>query len=98
MFRRGVNVRPYARDRALARLYLGDAEVRDLDCFLVSREQKVLRLDVAVNDAAIVRVREPRADLFEVKQYALKRVRLLAVARRHVAARKIFEHEVMKGR
>ena len=81
MLRRGVNVRADARNRALSGLDFGDAEVCDLDRVLVCREQKVLRLYVAVYNAVLVRVRESGADLFEVEERAFERQRVFAYKR-----------------
>ena len=78
---RGVNVGADARDSALGGLDFGDAEVRNLDRALVCGEQEVLRLDVAVYDAVLVRVRESGADLFEVEERAFERQRVFAYER-----------------
>ena len=73
MFRRGVDVCADASDVALCRFYFGDAEVCDLDRLPVGREQQVLRLDVAMDDARFVRVLETGRDLFEIEERAFER-------------------------
>src|SRR2546423_10055707 len=97
MFGRGVDVRADARDRAIERLDLGNAEVSDLNRLAVGREQQVLRLDVAVNHVALVRVSESGADLFEIMERALKRQRIAPTECGHIAAGQVFEHEIMES-
>ncbi len=57
-----------------------------------------MRLDVAMNDAALVRVREAGANLLEIKERPLNRQRPRPREREHVATRKILEHDVVKRR
>jgi hypothetical protein len=57
-------------------LHLGDAEIEDLRDLLVvvrvANEEDVLRLEIAMDDPALVRAREPAADLLEDLRRVLK--------------------------
>ena len=81
VLRRCVNIGADSRDCSFSRFELGDSEVRNLDCLAVGSQQKIRRLDVAVYDSALVRVREAVADLFEIKERAFDCERLVATTR-----------------
>src|ERR1041384_117951 len=98
MFRRRIDVGSDSRDRAVGRIDASHAEIRDLHDLFVGSEQKVLRFDVAMNHAALVRVRESGANLFEIKQDSLKRQRPRFCECKKVAAGKILENDVMESR
>src|SRR5262249_15617029 len=56
------------------------------------------RFDVAMDYAALVRVRKSGANLLQIKQGAIQAQRLTTAERGHVTAAQVFEYDVMKSR
>src|SRR5581483_10258091 len=96
VFRRRVDVRAYARDGAVGGFDPRHAKVCNLDGLAIRRQQEILWLDVAMDDAAFVCMGQPCANLFEIKKRALKRQRFGSNQLCHVAAAEILEHEIVK--
>src|SRR5437016_13462406 len=96
MFRRRIDVRADPRDGALGGFEFGHTKVSNLHCFMISGQQKILRLNIAMNDAAFVSMRKPRADLLQIKHCASKSKRLTPRQSRQVAASQIFKNDVVK--
>src|SRR5688572_14759856 len=94
VFGRRIDVCSDARDRAFSRIEPCDTEVSNLHDLPILGEQQVLWFDIAMNDAALVGVRETGTDLFEVEQRALDRERARSRERKHVAAGQVFEDDV----
>src|SRR2546423_13128805 len=89
VLRRGVDICADARDGAVSSLKPGDTEIGNLHDLLIGSEQKVLRLDIAVNDARFMRVRQTRANLLKKEHRAFKIERLSSRQRRKVSATQI---------
>ncbi len=70
----------------------------DDHCFTEPAEHDVAWLDVAMNHAALMRVCQSGTDLFEIEERFLKRQRACLRERKQIAARQIFQHEVMESR
>src|SRR5688572_27232220 len=91
MFRRSVNIRADASDFIFfASGDFGDAEVCDLQQAVIGAEQKIVRLEIAVNDALLVGVGQRLANLLEIKQRLIQRqsvARAGAAKPQQVAAR-----------
>src|SRR5713226_6569563 len=98
VFRRRVDVCADARDRTIGRFEFSHAKVGDLNGLLIRGEQKVLRLDIAMNHPAFVRVREPGADLLKIKKRTVQPQWLAPAERRQITAAQVFEHDVVKRR
>src|ERR1044072_3605276 len=97
MLGRSVDVCADARDGAFISVQTRDAEVGNLYDLPIAGQEQVLRFDVAMNDAGTVCVRQPGANLLEIKKRFLNRQRTTTRKRRHVSARKILEHDVVKS-
>src|SRR5256885_3491854 len=96
MLRRGIDVRADARNGTVAAFEARHAKVGNLQGFAIARQQEILWLDVAMDDAALVRVREARADLLQIEERAIEAEFLFAAILRHVAPAEIFQHQIMK--
>ena len=73
---RRIDVCSDSSDRAVHRVDAGHAEVCNLHDLLVSSQKQILRLDVAMNHATLMRVSEPGADLLEIKENSRERQRV----------------------
>src|ERR1044072_5624633 len=100
MLRRRVDVCAEASDlrSRIIQLHLRYAEVCYLHSLLVCGEQKIIRLDVAVNDPLAVRVGERLGHLMKIKERVFKAERFPPTQIKQVAARHVFEHQIMKHR
>src|SRR6185295_14374584 len=70
----------------------------NLHRLLVGSEQQILRLDVTMDHAALVRVRKSGTNLLEVVKRSFDRQRVRLRKLKQIAAGKILEHDVMKRR
>src|ERR1044072_8653156 len=100
MLRRRVDVCAEASDlrSRIIQLHLRYAEVCYLHSLLVCGEQKIIRLDVAVNDPLAVRVGERLGHLMKIKERVSDAKTFRATQIKQVAARHVFEHQIMKRR
>ncbi len=73
VFGRRIDICSDSRNRTIIRVETGNTEVGNLHGFLIRSKQKVLRFDIAMDDAALVRMCETGTDLFEIEEGSLKR-------------------------
>src|SRR5262249_32619034 len=74
-----------------------DAEVGNLYRRSIFGQQEILRLDVTMNHAALVGVRETGANLFKVSQRPIQRQCFRPAEPGEIAAAQIFQHQIVKG-
>src|ERR1043166_4463559 len=98
VFGRCVDVCTNTCDGAFVGSQTSHAKVSYLHDFAIGSQQKILRLDIAMNHATCMRMGQSGTNLLEIEKRAVNRQRVAARERRHVAARKVFKHDVMKGR
>src|SRR5687767_942962 len=92
-----VHVRSNPRDRSLACFDLRHSKVGDLYGLGICGQEQVLRLDVTMNDSALMRISETRADLFEIEEGPVERKRFLTTTRSELATREVFQDDVVEG-
>ena len=78
---------------------LRDSEISDLDDLVIPAQQKIVGLEVTVNDAAAVRIGQALTDLAEVEE-ALRQAQriawLLAAALEQIPSRHVLQDQVVK--
>jgi hypothetical protein len=75
-----------------------NAEIRDLDRLAIGRQQKVLRLYVAVNYAVLMGMAEASAYLFDVSQCGIECRPTRSYQALQIAPGQIFQDQIMKDR
>src|SRR6476620_8254585 len=98
MLRRSINICTNARDRRIRHVNSGHSEVGDLYGRMIGGQQKILGLDVAVDDAFVMSVAEACTDLFDVVERGLEVALPLANECLQITAGHVFENKVMKDR
>src|SRR5205814_469146 len=93
MLRRGIDICADARNCAIATFKPRHAKVGNLHGFAIARQQEILRLNVAMDDAALMRMREAGTDLLQIEERAIEAEFLLATKLRHVTAAEILQHQ-----
>src|SRR5262245_23342608 len=100
MLGRGVNIGADSGDLVLfARGYFGHAEISNLQRAVIGAEQKVVRLEVAVNDPLVVGIGQRLAGLLEIEERLVERqsgAGAGAAEFEQVSARHVFDRQVIK--
>jgi hypothetical protein len=97
VFRWRIDVCTHARDSTFGGFQPRYPKVGNLDCLAIRGEQEILWLDVAMNYAALVGVRQARTNLLQTKDCSIETQRLGVTEPGHVAAAQIFENDIVKG-
>src|SRR4030095_8978595 len=87
VFWRRIDICADSSDCSLVRIKARNTKVSDFYSFLVSGQQEVLWLDVAMNDAAFVCVGQAGTNLLKIEHRTRERQRMVTRQRRHVASR-----------
>src|SRR4030095_7867667 len=97
MFGRRIDVGAHPSDCAIGSFDARDAEISNFHRLSIGGQEQILRLDVAMDNAALVGMGESGADLLQVFKGSFEGQRFAPTKLRQVSTAEILKHDVMKG-